>query len=159
MARWDLSGVPHKGWIFVDCIDVKEDATDDDEIEYETCEMCQNEKIRYVHLLRHPDYLEMIRVGCVCAEKLTNNYETPRNRENALRNRAMRKKNFMKQEWYPNANGNLILKYKGECITAIQRYGQFRCVYQGRWTNDYHGRKITDLETLKMAAFEAFDDE
>ena len=159
MAKWDMSGVPHKGWIFVDCIDVKEDTEDNDEVEYETCEMCHNERIRYVHILRHPDYPEMIRVGCVCAEKLTNNYVAPRNIENALRNRASRRKYFLKQNWYTNAKGNLVLKYKGEYITAVQKYGHYSCVYQGRWTNEYHGRRITDLETLKLAAFEAFDNE
>lgn len=26
-----------------------------EEIEYEQCEMCGNEKIRYVHIMKHPE--------------------------------------------------------------------------------------------------------
>ena len=40
MARWDRPGVPHKGWTEVGCIDIREDAFDDEDIEYEICEMC-----------------------------------------------------------------------------------------------------------------------
>ena len=41
MARWDLPGVPHKGWILVGFEDIKEKP----DAEYETCEMCGNERI------------------------------------------------------------------------------------------------------------------
>lgn len=41
MARWDRPGVPHKGWTEVGCIDIREDAFDDEDIEYEICEMCK----------------------------------------------------------------------------------------------------------------------
>ena len=50
MARWDNPGIPHKGWTLVGCVDLGEGVYGDDEIEYETCEMCHNEKIRYVHI-------------------------------------------------------------------------------------------------------------
>ena len=51
MARWDLPGVPHKGWTLVGFEDIKEDPDTD----YETCEMCGNERIRFIHILSHPD--------------------------------------------------------------------------------------------------------
>lgn len=157
MARWDNPGIPHKGWTLVDCIDIAEDLCGDDEIQYETCEMCYNEKIRYVHILTHPDYQGEIRVGCDCACKMTEDYVTHPDDERRLRNRAVRRMNFLKQEWYISRNGNKVLKYKGEYITAVQKCGRYSCVYNNQWTNNYRGKSIMDLETLKLAAFDAFD--
>ena len=71
MARWDLPGVPHKGWTLVGFEDIKEEDPDAD---YETCEMCGNERIRFVHILSHQDYNSVMRVGCACAEKMTDDY-------------------------------------------------------------------------------------
>lgn len=156
MARWDNAGIPHKGWTLVECIDLGADASDD-EIEYETCEMCHNERIRYVHILTHPDYPGEIRVGCDCACKMTEDYISHPENERRLKNRATRRRNFIKQEWVRNYKGNLVLRYKGEHITAIERNGFFRFVYHGEWVQHYKGRKIADLNTLKLAAFETFD--
>ena len=69
------------------------------------------------------------------------------------------KRNFMKQPWNINRNGNLVLRYKGEQITAIERNGRYGFVYQDTWTWRYRNREIYDLETLKAAAFEVFDKE
>jgi hypothetical protein len=159
MARWDNPGVPHKGWTLICVEDLGEDVSGDEEIEYETCEMCHNERIRYVHILTHPEYPGEIRVGCDCACKMTEDYETSPGKERRLRNRAARKRNFMKQPWNINRNGNLVLRYKGEQITAIERNGRYGFVYQNRWTWRYRNRGIYDLETLKAAAFEIFDKE
>ena len=52
-TRWNNKNVPHKGWICIDVIDVREDGQPVDETEYETCMMCGNERIRYAHILKH----------------------------------------------------------------------------------------------------------
>lgn len=52
---WKLEGIPHKGWTYVDIIDVREDGRYEWETEYETCMMCGNEKIRYVHIVEHKE--------------------------------------------------------------------------------------------------------
>lgn len=123
--------------------------------------MCGNEKIRFVHGLINPDFDGEMNVGCVCAEKMTNDYVNPERRENEVRNRANWKYNFMKQEWYRKANGNYVLNYKGQFITVVSsRYGGGFDVYCGGqkiWT--YKGQKITDLHTAKLAIFDAFDEE
>lgn len=73
-----------------------------DSIEYEQCEMCGNEKIRFVHIMKHPQYPKTLHVGCVCAEKMSGDYVNPRRNEESLRKRAMRKSNFDKREWSYN---------------------------------------------------------
>lgn len=69
-------------------------------INYEECEMCGNEKIRYVHLLKHPDYHGEIRIWYVCASKMIEDYVGPKELERELNNRANRRINFMNQEWH-----------------------------------------------------------
>ena len=155
MARWDMPGVPHKGWTLVGFEDIK----DDPDADYETCEMCGNERIRFVHILSHPDYSGLMRVGCNCAEKMTDDYTTHREHESYMQKRAARRRNFLKQEWVRNLKGNWILHYKGDRITAIERNGGYGFVYHNRWVWDYKGKRIRDLETLKLAAFEVFDKE
>ena len=159
MARWDRPGVPHKGWTEVGCIDIREDAFDDEDIEYEICEMCNNERIRYVHILRHPQFDGEIRVGCICACKMTGDSDTAPEQERKIRNRSARRRNFLKQEWEKNYKGNYVLRYKGRHITAISRNGAYGFVCDGNWVWKYRGRRIMDLDTLKMAAFDAFDKE
>lgn len=51
----------------------------------------------------HPDYAEEIHVGCVCAEKMTDDYINPRKSERALKNRNSRKNNFNRAQWNFNA--------------------------------------------------------
>jgi hypothetical protein len=161
MARWNTEGIPHKGWRYVGMEDLGDNALPGDEIQYEQCEMCGNEKIRYVHLLTHPDYLEELRVGCVCASKMTDDYVNPREREKDLRNRANRRKNFIRREWnYKPETGNYTLKYKGEYITIMKsKFGSgWGVIFKGvsRW--DCCGHKIRDLDTAKNVAFNLFDE-
>ena len=58
--------------------------------------MCGRERIRFVHIMRHPDYPDELRVGCVCAEKMSDDYVNPRRAEDTLKKRAVRRKNFNK---------------------------------------------------------------
>lgn len=101
MERWDRKGVPHKGWIF--------EYIEDNEGNYEQCEMCGKEGIRFVHVLSHPEYGE-IRVGCECASKMLDDYVNPQQRERTLKNKINRLKNFLKIEWNYNSTKKLILQ-------------------------------------------------
>lgn len=80
--------------------------------------MCENERIRFVHLMQHPDYPHELRVGCVCAEKMSDDYVNPRKAEDTLRKRTSRRKNFNNKEWRFNPEKQIYSKkYKGEYIT------------------------------------------
>jgi len=74
LARWEREGIPHKGWKEIGIEDLGEDLEFGDDVEYEQCEMCGQEKIRYVHVLQHSDFNGELRVGCVCAEHMTDDY-------------------------------------------------------------------------------------
>lgn len=161
MVRWDREGIPHKGWIYVDVIDLGEGLLPGEQIEYAVCEMCGQDKIRYVHILRHPEVDELLHVGCECAAKMLSDYVNPLEREKNLRNKLKRRETFLRRKWtYKPDTGNYTIRYKGEYITIMKsRFGVgWGVVFHGvrRW--EYRGEKIRDLDTAKLAAFELFDE-
>ncbi|MCQ2081753.1 MAG: hypothetical protein MJZ11_08840 [Lachnospiraceae bacterium] len=159
MAEWNKSGVPHKGWVCIDVVDLA-DCFNDEDVEYEQCEMCGNERIRYVHIMRHQEYPEDLHVGCVCAEKMTDDYVNPRRAERELRNRASRRTNFNKIEWrYNSSKGTYSKKYKGEYITIVKsRYGTYGIFFAGKNFWDADGEKIRDFMLAERVAFNIFEE-
>ncbi|GAB7058259.1 MULTISPECIES: hypothetical protein [unclassified Paenibacillus] len=162
MSLWDQKGIPHKGWTCVGMEDLGEDLEHLDAESrkdyYERCEMCSNEGIRYVHIMRHPEYPNELRVGQQCAEKMENDYANPHKRETALRNKTNRRLNFLRQSWRTNEKGNLILKYKGHHITIMQsRYGGYGVAFNNTFVWEHKGEKIRSIEKAKLVAFDIFD--
>ena len=160
MGEWNRPGIPHKGWECVDVIDLADYYANDEDIEYEQCEMCGNEKIRYIHVMRHTDYPQELHVGCVCAEKMTGDYVNPRRVEKELRNRAARRRNFNKVEWRYNPDKNSYTKrYKGEHITIVQsRYGTYGIFFARENIWDIEGKKLRSFEEAEKAAFDIFEE-
>ena len=56
-GKWTQLGVPHRGWL---CLDV-EDLGGSSQL----CQMCEGVDVRYVHHMQHPDYPDVLAVGCV----------------------------------------------------------------------------------------------
>ena len=161
MARWDKKGLPHKGWHHLGVEDLGEGISGYESIPYEQCEMCGNERIRYVHILKRPDCPYELRVGCDCAEKLIEGYADLRQKERDVRNRSSRKVTFLKREWTQNwKTGNYVLRYKNEYITIMNStYDDgFGVIYRGHSVWRYKGKKIYDFETAKLAAFDLYED-
>ena len=113
---WREAGVPHKGWR---CVDMEDLRADDPEAELDICDMCRVQEIRYVHQMRHPDYPQQLAVGCVCAEKMEDDYQAPRRREAPLRSRAARRAKWLKLKWRRSARGNDFIKVDGYRVTVF----------------------------------------
>jgi hypothetical protein len=151
MALMNQQGVPHKGWHEVDVKDLHEDeglVFGD----YEDCEFCGHEQIRFVHLLGHPAYPTIIRVGCICACALTNDYKNPKERERKLRSRANRKAKFPNRKWKTTRYGGETITLDGFRVTVGQlRSGPYRV-----WIDGKEG-KLTyhDARSAKLRAFDA----
>lgn len=160
MNYWNNPNIPHKGWQCIDVIDLADYSENDDEIIYEQCDMCSNERIRFVHIMVHPYVQEQLHVGCVCAEKMTEDYVNPKNNERALRNRATRRSNFNRVEWNFNANKNTYSKkYKGQYITIVKsKYGNFGVFFDGKNFWEYKNQKINDFRTAEIVAFDVFEE-
>ncbi len=104
---WSEPGVPHKDWSCIDVIDLRANGEPASETDYANCQMCGQEKLRYVHIMEHSDYHRTLEVGCVCAEKMTEDYLTPKKRESHLRNRASRRSRWLKlRGWKISKKGN-----------------------------------------------------
>jgi hypothetical protein len=144
---WHTKEVPHKVWNLVDVIDITEDGQPEEDAPYETCMMCNHEKIRYIHIVDHKDYPQQIRVGCNCAEKLTEDYTNPAAKEKELRSRSSRLKTWYIRKWKTSAKGNI----EGHNITIFKNNST------GKFTvkiDESYGRK--EFETLRDAQTAAF---
>jgi hypothetical protein len=173
-ALWNQPGIPHRGW---HCTDV-EDLGDLDG----TCEMCGT-PIRYVHTMRHHDH-ERLGVGCVCAEKMSDDYVGPRKRERELKNQVARNKRarekaeaerlekekkearvaqaregwLSRPEWRRSSNGALFIAVQGFNITTFpDEKGEWGFCW---WKSGKQGQTegAEAYATSEEAALAAFDD-
>ena len=152
---WKQQGIPHKGWTLENVYDVREDGQSEDETSYETCMMCGHEKIRYVHVVSHPDYGDELLVGCQCAEKLTDDYINPQRREKELRNRTSQRSGFLKRRWKISAKGNEYLKIDNHHILILEdrKTHKFSVKIDDNW-----GKKHFETpEQAKNAAFKGIE--
>ena len=152
---WKQQDIPHKGWTLEYVYDVREDGQSEDEASYEICMMCGHEKIRYVHVVSHPDYGEELLVGCQCAEKLTEDYINPKLKEKELRNKTNRRTNFFKRKWKISAKGNQYLNIDGHHVLIMEDRLTHKFVVK---IDDNWGNKYFDTpEQAKTAAFKGIE--
>jgi len=137
--------VPHKGWHCVEVEDLEEPAA--------ICEMCEHQEIRYVHTMEHPDH-EPLRVGCVCAEHMEEDYSAPKERERQLANRANRRKRWCGRTWRTSRKGNLMLKTDGLIFVIVPtgRYFQGKVLVDERWVGG--SKRFKSLNQLKLVLFD-----
>ena len=115
-GRWSEAGVPHKQWWCVDVHDLGRDRT-------ETCEMCRSANVRFVHVMRHNDYPDMLRCGCVCAGNMAADLVGARSREKKLRLRAGRRSTFPNlKRWNRSEKGHAYISLpNGRWVTVFMR--------------------------------------
>jgi len=151
---WDQPGVPHKGWRCIDVIDIRADGSSADETDYATCQMCGNERIRYVHIMEHDEF-DRLEVGCICAEKMSGDYVNPRQTEAVLRNRAGRKAKWLKRKWRRSAKGNAFINAEGHNLVVFP--AKFK---PGRWSfgidGDFSRQTFASEDAAKLAMFDRF---
>jgi hypothetical protein len=113
---WSQPEVPHKGWHCVDVVDLR--PAEGGDYETGTCQMCLNEELRFVHVMRHDEYPDPVDAGCVCAEKMSEDYDAHA-REQRLKNRAARKSKWLARKWRRSAKGNHFLNIEGCNVTVF----------------------------------------
>ena len=146
-------GAPLEGWYCESVVDVKGDEDDWDEEDdwagLATCELCGCERVRFLHVMGNPDYFEEVNVGCICAGIMEGDIPAAVERDREMRNRAGRKRSFLKRKWRQDKWG---VKYKscgGEKV-----YFHDGCVIcGGKKMSEYKGRKIADEVTADYAGF------
>ncbi|MDH5604974.1 MAG: hypothetical protein OEY51_13580 [Cyclobacteriaceae bacterium] len=155
MNHWNIPGVPHRGWCLESVYDIREDGQSIDETAYEECMMCGNERIRYVHVVTHPEISENFNVGCVCAEKMTNDYVNPRRIENSLRNKASRRISWAKRTWKHSKNGNLFFKKDGHLFIIFRDKKSGK--YKGKIDGTFGKKSFQTTDEAKIALFNGME--
>ncbi|MBD2180042.1 hypothetical protein H6S82_12640 [Planktothrix sp. FACHB-1355] len=152
---WSQPEIPHKGWRCITVIDVREDGSSPEETDYATCEMCGNERIRFVHILEHDDFDGQLEVGCVCAEKLSDDYINPRLQENKLKNKAARKAKWLTRKWRISDKGNHFLNIDGYNLGVFPN--KFN---PGHWKyrigSKFSKSSFLSIKEAKLALFDEF---
>jgi hypothetical protein len=151
-GKWAQPGVPHKGW---ECIGIE-----DNEEQSFLCEMCEVMLVRYIHSMEHPDYPEVLRVGCICAGNMEQDLVGARRREAEFKKRGARRKNWLKRYWPTSAKGNSYINTDGFNIVIFpQRRGlgvRVKQVESGRQMMSR--RPYETADAAKLAAFDAMLD-
>ena len=152
---WKQPGIPRKGWTLLDVIDIREDDQSENDTDYETCMMCGNEKIRYVHVVEHSEVSSEFRVGCSCAGKMTEDYVNPARREKEIRNRSSRLLNWTKKQWKKSKNGTYYLEVEERLLLIFQDKKTSK--YKVK-IGDKFGKKAFDkIEKAKVAVFKGIE--
>jgi hypothetical protein len=153
--RWNHTDIPQKGWTLVDVEDIREDGQTEDDTPYEECMMCGNNKIRYVHIVSHPEIDQDFRVGCNCAERMTNDYVNPQKREKELRIKNNRRINWIKKQWKVSKNGNRFLNYEEHFLLIFQDKKNQK--YKVKIDETYGRKSFDNFTQAKIAAFNGIE--
>jgi len=152
---WKQPGIPRKGWTLLHVIDIREDGQSESDTDYETCMMCGNEKIRYVHVVEHSEVSSEFRVGCSCAEKMTEDYVNPARREKDVRNRSSRLLNWTKKQWKKSKNGTYYLKIEERLLLIFQDKKTSK--YKVKIGDTFGEKAFDKIEKAKVAVFKGIE--
>jgi hypothetical protein len=147
-------GAPLHGWHCADVVDVRED---DPEASLSECELCGCGNVRYEHIMEHEEYFEPVTVGCICAGIMEGDILKAKERERLMRNRAKRRRNFVRKAWKQTSRNTRYRQYKGQLITIVENYGSYAVHAGTKTTLTYKGRVIRDFLSASYAAFDLAD--
>lgn len=98
-------------------------------------------------------------MGCICAGIMEGDILAAKSRDNEMKNRAKRKRNFPKRKWHETYSGNLCITYHGKTVYINKsQYGSnfgVRCEEKSSW--EYKGQPIDNFLSAAYAAFDIAD--
>lgn len=142
---WKRNDVPHEGWECTGIVDLGAPVG--------ICRMCGHQIIRYVHIMKHPNYHRTIGAGCVCAGRMEGDVERARARETAFKNRQSRRDTFLHLPRKRSRNGHEYIKYHGEIITLLEdKYKK------GQWKTAFRNGYSASFATKEEALASLFDE-
>src|SRR5690348_12193625 len=92
---WSKEGVPQKGWVCIDRIDMEEQT--------HICEMCLHAEVRFVQVMSHPKYSGNLKCGKVCAGRMENEYAAEQ-REREMRSEADKRERWVNSPRWKMSN-------------------------------------------------------
>lgn len=100
--------------------------------EYTECEMCGNEKIRYVHHMEHEEYPQGLDVGTVCAGNMESDIDGSKSRMRDFKKTLSGKSKWVSKDWKISHKGNLYKIVPGGTCGVYTR-GDFKCWYRDKF--------------------------
>lgn len=152
LTEW---GAPLDDWFVTNTYDCLEEAN-----ELFTCELCGCTQVRIVHVMEHLHYFERISVGCICAGIMEGDILAAKERERMVKNRAKRRKNYLKRIWEQTPYGVSLMRYRGEMLQICKSKihpNQFVVCCSKKSTRCHKGKPITDFCSAIHAAFDLID--
>lgn len=143
--------MPHKGWRAYAIDDFGDSRID--------CEMCGNREVRWVHYMTHPNYPQDLKVGCVCAENMQDNYDGKQ-----AEKVAKRKSNWFKK-WTTDCCDGVLYHHKalrGDIVKVFECNNLFYWLVERKNTDEYHGVNIGGCKTelqAKSDVWQMYEDE
>jgi len=136
--------LPRRGWVW---IGITDNGTGDFK-----CQNCSFPHVRYEHELKNKKTSIRIRVGCICAQHLTDDFTNPKLRERDLKGRAGRRLRWPTLNWRFSSKGNLYLK-KGGNVIVLKRGPR------GGWAVSYTLRDSFESEWVRVGGWYNTPDE
>ncbi len=125
------------------------------------CELCDCCKVRFIHVMVHPDYDGEIQVGCICAGIMEGNLVAAKARDDEARRKSQRRSNFRKKKWNENSKNEWSVKYKQRSVLIERDAFLGRDFYKISIDTDQYqwwdNRRIETLEDAKLCVFELID--
>lgn len=160
-GKWGDPTTPKDGWM---CEEIRDLAPDDGtpfEEYHAVCEMCERKRIRYQHLMTHPEWPGHVHAGVVCAGKMENNEAAAKRREKEARNRSGRRRRWPSlRAWEKSGQGNHHISRDGIHILVFRRRnGQWgirvRCEHTG--VEKWGKKQFSTLTQAKLRSFVAHE--
>jgi len=137
---------PKSGWQFVRLFDACsfDPAAPEYRCEAPSC----NRKLRWVHVLEHPDWDEQINVGCCCAAKLSSTYDAAGVELKAKKAHDALTRFLNPDRWRESAKGNQTREVRGTRVTIYLATCGYNYVFDGKHG---HGRYSSEAEAMTAA--------
>jgi hypothetical protein len=149
---WNNPEVPRDEWRCMEVADIREKHGAPPEI---PCEMCGAVRIRFIHVMEHDNYDEILGVCMDCAGKMTGDPVSPGRIEKDIRRKSNARDNWLAGHWYLSARENWVTQVGGVNM------GVFPVKFQnGMWScrieNKFFKGMYPSAEEAKFALFEEF---
>jgi hypothetical protein len=102
--------VPQDDWRCMEVADLLEKHTGQKSV---ACEMCGAEGIRFVHILEHDNFDEVLGVCVDCSARMTGDSVNPRKIEGDVRKKSQARDRWLAGYWYLSARENWVTNVNG----------------------------------------------
>jgi hypothetical protein len=144
-GQWNLPGIPHRCW---QVFDVEDNGAGN----YESCAMCDNHRVRYIHLMKHPEYDGVLRVGCICAEKMVEGYDG-RSKELELKRRNQSRERWLFTGWKESGKGNLYRNVNNHNVCVFPDHFR-KCRWKYKIDTVFSKRSYAGMHEAMLAAYD-----